>query len=116
MLASAARRHRARGSPRVEAVIAAGQVFGPATMKPVRTIELTHAAAIDGSSHGRTPAVLLVLDERNALIRAAARFYPGDSDREIARRLHRALAIYRSSRWQRRDCIEATCPAQHRGK
>jgi hypothetical protein len=85
-------------------------------MKPVRTIELTHAAAIDGSSHGRTPAVLLVLDERNALIRAAARFYPGDSDREIARRLHRALAIYRSSRWQRRDCIEATCPAQHRGK
>jgi hypothetical protein len=57
----------------------------------------------------------LLIDERNALLIEAARFYPGVSDREIARRLRRALAIYRAGRWQR-DRSEATCPPQHRGK
>jgi hypothetical protein len=83
-------------------------------MKPVRTIELTHAAPIEDRNHGRTPAVLLVLDERNDLIRAAARFYPAASDREIARRLRTALLRYQTGRW-RRDRAEATCPPQHRG-
>ena len=84
-------------------------------MKPVRQIELTHAVSIDGRSHGRTPAVRLVLDERDRLLVEAARFYPGISAREVARRLHIALSIYRGGRW-RRDRNEATCPRQHRGK
>ena len=66
-------------------------------------------------SHGRTPAVQLLIDERNALIREAAQFYPGFRDREVARELLIALARYRNGRW-RRDCVETTCPAQHRGK
>jgi hypothetical protein len=48
-------------------------------------------------------------------MREAARFFPGASDREVARRLHSALVIYRGGRWHR-DRSEATCPAQHRGK
>jgi hypothetical protein len=84
-------------------------------MKQVRTIELTHAAPIDGRSHGRTPAVQLRINERDALIRAAARFYPGASEREIARRLHFELSKYRNGRF-RRDQAEYTCPAPHRGK
>jgi hypothetical protein len=82
-------------------------------MRALRTIELTHAAPIDSRSHGRTPAVLLVIDERDALIRAAAKFYPGCSDREVARRLRSALAIYRAGRF-RRDRND-TCPNQYRG-
>jgi hypothetical protein len=84
-------------------------------MKQVRTIELTHAAPIGGRSHGRTPAVQLRINERDALIRAAARFYPGASDREIARRLHTELSTYRSGRF-RRDRVDLTCPMQHRSK
>jgi hypothetical protein len=85
-------------------------------MRPLRTIELTHAAPVDCRSHGRTRAVELLVSERNALIRDAARFYPpGCSDREVARQLLVALARYRNSRWQR-DRSETTCPAQHRGK
>jgi hypothetical protein len=84
-------------------------------MKSVHTIELTHAAPIDGRGHGRTRAVELLISERNALIRDAAKFYPGFKDREIARQLLIALTRYRNSRWQR-DRIEATCPPQHKGK
>jgi hypothetical protein len=84
-------------------------------MKPVGTIELTHAVPVDGPSHGRTRAVELLISERNALIRDAARFFPGCRDREIARRLRDRLSTYRNGRWLR-DRIEATCPAQHRGK
>jgi hypothetical protein len=79
-------------------------------MKPLR-----HPLVPAGRSHGRTPAVLLVISERNHLIRAAAKFYPGARDREIARRLHSALSTYRDGRW-RRDRTEATCPPQHKGK
>jgi hypothetical protein len=57
----------------------------------------------------------LVINERDALIRAAAKFFSGASDREVARRLHDALSIYRGGRW-RRDRSETTCPPQHRGK
>lgn len=57
----------------------------------------------------------LVLDERGKLLVEAARFYPGLSNREAARQLHTALSRYRDGRW-RRDCSEALCPPQHRGK
>jgi hypothetical protein len=84
-------------------------------MKPVRAIDLTHASPVDGRGHGRTRTVELLISERNALIRDAARFYPGCTDRETARQMLIALARYRNGRWLR-DRIEATCPAQHRGK
>lgn len=77
-------------------------------MKHARPVEF------DGRSHGRTPNVLLRLDERDALIRTAATFYPGASDREIARQLHAALSRYYSGRF-RRDRND-TCPVEHRGK
>jgi hypothetical protein len=84
-------------------------------MKPVRAIDLTHASPVDGRGHGRTRTVELLISERNALIRDAARFYPGCTDRETARQMLIALARYRNGRWLR-DRIEATCPPQHRGK
>jgi hypothetical protein len=84
-------------------------------MKQVHAIELTHATPVDGRGHGRTPAVRLVLDERGKLLIEAAKFFPGASDREIARQLRIALARYRDGRW-RRDRAELTCPPQHRGK
>jgi hypothetical protein len=67
-------------------------------MKPHRPSAFADAAPVDGRSHGRTPAVQLLIDERNDLIRTAAKFYPGCSDREIARRLRTALSIYRDGR------------------
>ena len=63
----------------------------------------------------RTPATMLLIDERDKLLIEAAKFFPGCSDREIARRLHAALSRYRGGRW-RRDRAEALCPVQHRGK
>jgi hypothetical protein len=80
-------------------------------MKPLR-----HPLfSIDGRGHGRTPAVQLLLDERNALIRSAARFYPGCTDREIARRLHQALSRYAVRAWRREAPCEV-CPPRHKGK
>ena len=58
---------------------------------------------------------MLAIDERDRLLIEAARFYPGASDREIARLLRGALSRYRGGRW-RRDRAEALCPVQHRGK
>jgi hypothetical protein len=81
----------------------------------VQRIGLTHATSVDGRGHGRTPAVLLVISERDALIRAAVKFFPGLSNREIARRLRTTLSRYRDGRW-RRECVEATCPMRHRGR
>jgi hypothetical protein len=66
-------------------------------------------------SHGRTPRVQLIIDERNRYLRGAARFYPGASDREVARRLRIALATYQAGRF-RRDRSDLTCPVQHKGK
>ena len=77
-------------------------------MKPIR-----HPLVV-GPGH-RTPQTMLLLDERGKLLVEAARFFPGCSDREIARRLHGALSTYRNGRW-RRDRTEALCPMQHRGK
>jgi hypothetical protein len=82
-------------------------------MKAVQRVELMCAVPVDGRSHGRTPAVLLVIEERDKLIRAAARFYPGASDREVARRLRSALPVYAAGRW-RRDRSETTLGRQPR--
>ena len=84
-------------------------------MKPLHATDIAHAAAIDGHNHGRTRAVELLISERNALIRDAARFYPGCRDREVARQLLISLARYRNGRW-RRDGIREVCPPQHKGK
>jgi hypothetical protein len=84
-------------------------------VRPVRHNSLAGAVPVEGRSHGRTPAFLRVIDRRDKLIRAAARFYPGSSDREVARRLRSALAVYAAGRW-RRDRSKTTCPHQHRGK
>ena len=77
-------------------------------------MKLADARAVDGRGR-RTPQTLLLLDERTALLREAARFYPGLSQRETARRLRMAVSIYRHGRW-RRDQSELTCPPQHAGK
>jgi hypothetical protein len=67
-----------------------------------------------GPGH-RTPQTMLLINERDRYLREAAIFFPACRDREIARRLHKALLTYRNGRW-RRDGIETTCPPQHRGK
>ena len=81
-------------------------------MKQHRPSAFVDAAPV---GHGRTPAVLLLIGERNDLIRSASKFFPGCRDREIARQLHAALSRYRDGRW-RRDSAEALCPPQHRDK
>jgi hypothetical protein len=63
----------------------------------------------------RSPSTLLRIDERDALLRQAARFYPGCSDREVARRLRVALLTYQTGRW-RRTRADLTCPKEHAGK
>ena len=57
----------------------------------------------------RSPNTLLLLDERDQFLRAAAAHFPGLSDREIARRLRSRLLIYRNGRW-RRSCAELKAP------
>ena len=41
----------------------------------------------------RSPQTLLMIRERDALLREAARFYPGASDREAARHAPRGLTV-----------------------
>src|SRR6478736_3078533 len=77
-------------------------------MKPIR-----HPFVSAGAGH-RTPQTMLLLDERDKLLIEATRFFRG-SDREVAKQLRDALAIYRNGRW-RRDGAEMTCPPQYRGK
>jgi hypothetical protein len=77
------------------------------------TVPLRHVVG-DGRGH-RLPATLSLIAERDRLLIAAAAFYAGASDREIARRLRTALRRYREGRW-RRDRSEPTCPAHHAGK
>ena len=84
-------------------------------MKPHRPSIFAGAVPLDGRGHSRTPAVQLLIDERVALIRAAARFYPGAKNREVARRLHAALSTYRGGRFIRDRACEV-CPPQHKGK
>jgi hypothetical protein len=82
-------------------------------MKPVRTIELTHAELVDGRGR-RSIHTLLLIRARDVLLVEAAMFFPGASDREVARRLLAALKTYRAGRW-RRDAALALCPPQHAG-
>ena len=69
---------------------------------------------VDGRGR-RTPQTMLLLDERRALLVEAARFYPGLSQRETARRLRIALQRYQLGRW-RRTRADLTCPKDHAGK
>ncbi|SIN97223.1 hypothetical protein SAMN05443247_01096 [Bradyrhizobium erythrophlei] len=80
-------------------------------MRPHRPSVFADALPI-GAGH-RTPQTMLLLDERDRYLREAARFFPGCTDREIARRLHIALSTYRGGRF-RRDRKD-TCPIQYRG-
>lgn len=76
-------------------------------MKPIRH------PLVSGPGH-RTPQTQLLIDERDKLLTEAARFFPGASDREVARRLRVALSRYRDGRWLR-DRTEAGCPEQYVG-
>ena len=79
-------------------------------------IEVTSAVPLDDRRGRRSIGLLAALGQRDRLlIEAAARFYPGCSQRETARLIHIALSRFRDGRW-RRDRIEALCPVQHRGK
>ena len=77
-------------------------------MKPHRPSVFADAVPVDGRGH-RSWNTKLLIDERDRYLIEAAKFYPGCRDREVARRLRSALAIYRAGRW-RRDCSEALCP------
>ena len=81
---------------------------------PIRHSNLEIVAPVERSGR-RTPQTLLLLDERDKLLFEAARFYPGASDREVARRLRTALSRYRAGRWERGDRTEPLCPLRHRG-
>jgi hypothetical protein len=73
-----------------------------------------HHPLVPGPGH-RTPQTMLLLDERDKLLVEAARYFPGMSNRDVARRLHAALSTYRDGRF-RRDRELFTCPVQHQGK
>jgi hypothetical protein len=84
-------------------------------MRPLRATDLTDAEPFDRRGR-RTPQTLLLIDERDALLRvAAARFCNGMSDREAARYLRSRLLVYQQGAW-RRERIETTCPPRHAGK
>jgi hypothetical protein len=79
-----------------------------------------HAPALDlANMRGpgqRSPQTLLLLDERDVLLREVAeRFFLDTSDREIARTLHAALTRYACTAWQQRERTELTCPRRHDG-
>ena len=57
----------------------------------------------------RSDATLQAIATRNGLLLEAPRHFPALSDREIARRLHTALARYHGGRW-RRSRIDPVCP------
>ena len=63
----------------------------------------------------RSPRKLLMLDERTAFLREAAKFFPDASDREIADTIHAELGRYRASAWQH-ERAQLTCPRRHAGR
>ena len=67
---------------------------------PLRASAFADVVAVDGRGH-RSPQTMLLIDKRNALLIEAARFFPGASDREAARRIRNALSIYRDGRGSR---------------
>lgn len=83
-------------------------------MKPVRTIELTHATPVDARGR-RPPADVLARAIRDHLLRTAAdRFCAGMKHRPAAAMLRSKLIRYREGAW-RRDRVEVQCPDRHRG-
>jgi hypothetical protein len=65
-------------------------------MRPYRASVFADAAPVDGRGR-RSPATMLALNERDALlVEIARRFYGGLSHRETAHRLRYRLLIYRS--------------------
>lgn len=85
-----------------------------ATMKPVRTADLTNVVPVDGRGK-RSNETLLRIDERGHFFREAARrCCVGMRNRPAAAFLRTKLARYREGAW-RRDRVEALCPARHRG-
>jgi hypothetical protein len=77
---------------------------------------MKHVPPVDSRGHGRTPAVQLILDERDKLlIEAARRFCGAMSGRAAAKYLHDALSRYSEGRF-RRSRFETTCPPAHRGR
>ena len=75
-------------------------------MKPLRPSIFDDA--MPAGPGRRTPQTLLLIDERARYLVEAARFYPGVSDREVARRLRRSLVLYQQGRW-RRSRSDLTC-------
>jgi hypothetical protein len=67
---------------------------------PIRHFSLGKIAPVDRRDH-RTPQTRFLIDERDALLRAAAKFYPSLSARETARQLRRALLHYQLGKWRR---------------
>lgn len=83
-------------------------------MKPLRTIELTHAVPLDGRGK-RSPADMLARSERDHFLREAARRHcVGMSERAAAATLCTKLARYREAAW-RRERTEPLCPPRHAG-
>ena len=83
-------------------------------MKPVRTIELTHATPVDARGR-RPPADVLARAIRDHLLRTAAdRFCAGMKHRPAAAKLRTKLIRYREGAW-RRDRVEVQCPDRHCG-
>jgi hypothetical protein len=82
---------------------------------PLRPDDLSTAAPMRGPGH-RLPSTLAALDLRDALLcEAAARFYPGASAREIAKRLHDGLDLFHCTAWPRERTAEV-CPPRHDGR
>ena len=63
----------------------------------------------------RSPRTLLLLDERDGLLREAVKFFPHASDRAIANTIHDELGRYRATAW-RIERSELTCPRRHDGR
>lgn len=78
------------------------------------TAPLRHPPGADGRGH-RLPSTTLRLAIRDHLLREAAKFYPGASDREVAHLIHIQLVRYRQGRF-RRDRTCDVCPACHAGR
>ena len=70
-------------------------------MKSHRATAFADATPLDGRGH-RTPQTMLLLDERDKLLRrAVAQHLSGQSQREAARQLRSALVRYRAGCWRR---------------
>ena len=58
---------------------------------------------------------MLALDERDALLVEARRFFPAASDREVAHRIRIAMLRYQTTGWQCEQ-TEARCPPRLAGR